>query len=56
MKTTGRVEYMYVEVNEEIEIKVTTQQFTMMANRDKACNNKLDYSYTKVCVCVRELL
>ena len=39
----------YVELlGEEIEIKVTAQQFTMMDKREEACNDNPDYSYAKV--------
>lgn len=39
MQTSGRVEYMYINVNEEIEIKLNAQHFKMIASRDNKCSN-----------------
>ena len=48
MQTSGRVEYMYIDVGEEVEIKLTAQHFSMMANIDTKCSTKRAYSATKV--------
>lgn len=48
MQTSGRVEYMYIEVNEEVEVKLTVQNFMMMENRDNTCTFDKQYSATKV--------
>lgn len=39
MQLSGRVEYMYINVNESIEIKLSAQHFKMLANRDNKCSN-----------------
>lgn len=48
MQTSGRVEHMYVEVNEEVEIKLTVQHYTMMSDADSTCTNDKTYSSTRV--------
>lgn len=44
MQTSGRVEYMFVNVGEDIEIKLTVQHLRMMAGRDNPCINNEEYS------------
>lgn len=44
MQTSGRVEYMFINVGEEIEIKLTVQHLRMMAGRDNPCINDEEYS------------
>lgn len=44
MQRSGRVEYVYVEAEEDIEIKLAVQQFAMMENSDNRCNNQPNYS------------
>lgn len=44
MQTSGRVEYMYINVNEEIEIKLNAQHFKMMASRDNKCSHDDQHS------------
>lgn len=39
MKKSGRVEYMYINVNEEIEIKLTAQHFKKMSCTNDKCTN-----------------
>lgn len=48
MQSSGRVEYLYVEVGEQIEIKLTVQNFAMMQNNDNSCSNQEKMSLTKV--------
>lgn len=44
MQRSGRVEYVYVEAEEDIEIKLAVQHFTMLENSDNRCNNEINYS------------
>jgi len=48
MKGSGRVEYVFVGVNEEIEIKLQTQYFSNVQTRQEACSQDEDYSDLKV--------
>jgi len=48
MKGSGRVEYVFVGVNEEIEIKLQTQYFSNVQTRQEACSPDEDYSDLKV--------
>lgn len=48
MKGSGRVEYVFVGVNEEIEIKLQTQYFSNVQTREEACSDDEDYSDLKV--------
>lgn len=41
MQTSGRVEYMYIKVNEEIEIKLTAQHFKKIPCANKCTNDDL---------------
>ncbi|XP_037711423.1 uncharacterized protein LOC119548315 [Drosophila subpulchrella] len=47
MKGSGRVEYVFVSVNEEIEIKLQTQYFSNVQTRQEACSDDEDYSDLK---------
>lgn len=44
MQRSGRVEYVYVDAEEDIEIKLAVQHFTMMESSDNRCNNDINYS------------
>uniref|UniRef100_A0A182WA48 Uncharacterized protein n=1 Tax=Anopheles minimus TaxID=112268 RepID=A0A182WA48_9DIPT len=37
MQSSGRVEYLYLEVNEEMEIRLSTQHFFMLASYENEC-------------------
>lgn len=39
METSGRVEYMYINVNEDIEIKLTAQHFKKLMCKNNKCTN-----------------
>lgn len=47
-KASGRVEYMFVGVEEDVEIKLQTQFFNMMTDGEKQCLNIPGYSAPKV--------
>ncbi|KAH8248941.1 hypothetical protein KR032_004404 [Drosophila birchii] len=47
MKGSGRVEYVFVSVNEEIEIKLQSQYFSNVETRDDACSSDEGYSDLK---------
>lgn len=44
MQTSGRVEYMYLRVGEDVEIKLTAQHFNMLSSNDNSCSNDINYS------------
>lgn len=44
MQTSGRVEYMYVTVDEEVEIKLTAQHFNVISTSEKPCSDDINYS------------
>ncbi|KAH8326035.1 hypothetical protein KR067_013185 [Drosophila pandora] len=44
MRGSGRVEYVFVNVNEEIEIKLQSQFFSNVQTRDEACSSEEGYS------------
>lgn len=44
MQTSGRVEYMFVSVGEEIEIKLTAQHLRMLPSLNNKCSNDLQNS------------
>lgn len=44
MQRSGRVEYVYVEAQEDIEIKLAVQHFAMLESSDNRCNNQINYS------------
>lgn len=44
MQTSGRVEYMFVTPNEEIEIKLNSQHFQKISCRRRPCSNDNSYS------------
>lgn len=44
MQTSGRGEYMYIRVGEEVEIKLTAQHFNMLSSNENNCTNDRDYS------------
>lgn len=48
MRGSGRVEYVFVNVNEEIEIKLQSQFFSNVQTRDEACSSEEGYSDLKV--------
>ena len=37
--STGRIEYMFMEVNEVIELKLTVQHFTQLRGRGSSCSD-----------------
>lgn len=45
METSGRGEYMYLRVGEDVEIKLTAQHFNMLPNNENSCSNDPHYSY-----------
>lgn len=47
-QTSGRVEHMFVEVHEEIELKLTAMNYIMMPNIDSKCTEDPDKSISKV--------
>ncbi|EDV31449.1 uncharacterized protein Dana_GF14545 [Drosophila ananassae] len=47
MRGSGRVEYVFVNVNEEIEIKLQSQFFSNVQTRDEACSSEEGYSDLK---------
>lgn len=47
MKMSGRIEQLYVEVDEEVEIKLSVQQFAMMQTNPNPCTLDSNYSETK---------
>lgn len=47
MDTSGRFEYTYVTVGEEIEIKLNAQHFSMVSTDVKQCVNDENYSAVK---------
>lgn len=44
MQTSGRVEYMYVATNEEIEIKLVAKHFKKITSRKHRCSSERAYS------------
>lgn len=44
MQTSGRVEYMFINVGEDIEIKLTAQHFRKLSSRDNTCVMDDEYS------------
>lgn len=44
MQTSGRVEYMFVNVGEEIEVKLTAQHLRMLPSIDNRCSNDDEHS------------
>ncbi|XP_033149256.1 acid-sensing ion channel 4-A [Drosophila busckii] len=47
MKGSGRVEYVFVAINEEIEIKLQSQYFNNVESRKDSCSNQEGYSDLK---------
>lgn len=47
-QTSGRVEHMFVEVHEEIELKLSALNYIMMPNIDSKCTENPDKSISKV--------
>ncbi|XP_068140939.1 acid-sensing ion channel 4-A [Drosophila tropicalis] len=47
MKGSGRVEYVFVNVNEEIEIKLQSQYFSNVETKDDPCSDDENYSDLK---------
>lgn len=46
MDISGRVEYLFINVNEEIEIKLSPQEFLMVNQRGTPCADLMSYSST----------
>ncbi|XP_062551380.1 uncharacterized protein LOC134216530 isoform X2 [Armigeres subalbatus] len=47
MQSSGRVEYLFMEVDEEIEIKLTTQHFFMLPSDENLCATEMEMSSTR---------
>ncbi|XP_050087836.1 acid-sensing ion channel 2 isoform X1 [Anopheles aquasalis] len=47
MQSSGRVEYLFLEVNEELEIRLSTQHFFMLASYENECVEVSTVSSTK---------
>ncbi|KFB49246.1 AGAP010146-PA-like protein [Anopheles sinensis] len=47
MQSSGRVEYLYLEVNEEMEIRLATQHFFMLASYENECVERSTVSSTR---------
>ncbi|XP_055593755.1 uncharacterized protein LOC129744959 [Uranotaenia lowii] len=47
MQTSGRIEYLYMEVDEEVEVKLTTQHFYMLPTDDNLCTTEVEMSSTR---------
>lgn len=45
MQRSGRVEYMFLEVNEDVEVKLTAQHFATIPSKDNVCEG--NYEVTK---------
>lgn len=48
MQSSGRVEYMFIEINEVIEIKLTVQHFTQLRGRGSTCSDDFWHSTSVV--------
>lgn len=48
MKASGRVEYVFANRDEEIEIKLQTQYFSNVETKQQICNSDEGYSDIKV--------
>lgn len=48
MKGSGRVEYVFVNINEEIEIKLQSQVFSNVETHTETCSRADGYSDLKV--------
>jgi hypothetical protein len=42
--SSGRIEYLFMDVNEEIELKLTTQHFTQLRGRGSSCSDDVALS------------
>lgn len=51
-QTSGRVEHMFIEVHEEVELKLTAQNYVMMPNIDSKCTEDPNKSISKVGFCL----
>lgn len=49
MKASGRVEYVFADINEDIEIKLQSQYFSNIETKQQSCSRKEGYSDLKVC-------
>lgn len=47
-QTSGRVEHMFIELYEEVELKLTALNYIMMPNVDSKCTEDPDKSISKV--------
>ncbi|XP_058451372.1 uncharacterized protein LOC131430409 [Malaya genurostris] len=47
MQSSGRVEYLFMEVDEEVEVKLTTQHFHMLPSSDNLCTTESEMSSTR---------
>ena len=48
MKASGRVEYVFADLNEDIEIKLQTQYFSNIETKHQNCKKDENYSDLKV--------
>lgn len=55
MKGSGRVEYVFANVQEQIEIKLQSQYFSSVETRQESCNREEGYSDLKVSMNVSTL-
>lgn len=44
METSGRGEYMYLKVGEDVDIKLTAQHFNQLSSNENPCSNDINYS------------
>lgn len=42
MRRSGRVEYLYMELDEELILKITAQHFSQLSNQVKKCSQEED--------------
>ncbi|XP_055547330.1 uncharacterized protein LOC129731383 [Wyeomyia smithii] len=47
MQSSGRVEYLFMEVDEEVEVKLTTQHFQMLPSSENDCTEGSEISSTR---------
>ncbi|XP_058815463.1 uncharacterized protein LOC131678978 [Topomyia yanbarensis] len=47
MQSSGRVEYLFMEVDEEVEVKLTTQHFYMLPSDENQCTTESEMSSTR---------
>lgn len=49
MKASGRVEYVFANSQEQLEIKLQSQYFSSVESRKDSCSKEEGYSDLKVC-------